>query len=93
MALYVLVFFGTTPVGGPLVGWCAQLFGPRSGILAGGLVSLAAVLATAVVQLRRAGGQVNLHLRPQPHLHVREPARDGIPAVELRVPAVRPAAR
>jgi len=56
-------------------------------------VSLAATLVVAVVQLRRADARVDVHLRPRPHLHVREPARDGKPPLELRLPAVRPAVR
>ncbi len=31
MALYVMVFLGTTPIGGPIVGWIAQQFGARVG--------------------------------------------------------------
>ena len=44
MALYILVFFGTTPVGAPLIGWLEGFFGPRSGVWLGGAVSLVAVL-------------------------------------------------
>jgi MFS family permease len=93
MALYVLVFLGTTPIGAPLVGWCAQQFGPRSGIWVGGLASLVASMIVAVMQVRRVGGRVRVHLRPSPHVHVFEPARDNAPAVDLRVPKVRPAVR
>lgn len=93
MALYVLVFLGSTPIGAPLIGWCAEQFGPRSGIWVGGLVSVLAALVVAVLQLRRAGGRVHVHLRPSPHVHVFEPARENAPAMELRVPRVRPAAR
>ena len=37
MGLYTLVFFGGTPVGAPLIGWAADRFGPRSGLVVGGL--------------------------------------------------------
>jgi MFS family permease len=93
MALYVLVFVGSTPIGSLLIGWCAQQFGPRSGIWIGGLVSLLATLVLAVLQLRKVGGRVRVHLRPRPHVHVFEPARQGAPAFELTVPRVRPAVR
>jgi MFS family permease len=93
MAVYVLVFLGTTPIGSLLVGWCAEQFGPRSGMLIGGSISLVAAIVVAVLQLRKVGGQVRLHLRPSPHVHVFEPAGDDTPAVELRVPKLRPAAR
>jgi MFS family permease len=32
MALFILVFVGTTPVGAPAIGWLAEQFGPRLGI-------------------------------------------------------------
>ena len=31
MALYSVVFLGSTPIGGPIVGWLAEVAGPRSG--------------------------------------------------------------
>ena len=51
MALYTLVFFGGTPFGAPLVGWVAQLYGPRWSLVAGGALTLACTL-TAVAFLR-----------------------------------------
>ncbi|MDG6107552.1 MFS transporter [Dactylosporangium aurantiacum] len=89
MALYVLVFLGSTPLGSLIIGWCAERFGPRSGIWVGGLVSVVATLIMAAMQLHKVGGKVRVHLRPSPHLHVFEPARKDAPAFELRVPAVR----
>lgn len=44
MSLYVIVFVGTTPIGGPLVGAVAQHFGARSGFLLGGAVTIAAAV-------------------------------------------------
>jgi MFS family permease len=93
MALYTLVFLGTTPIGAPIIGWLSQQYGPRSGIWIGGLISLVAALVLGATQLRRVGAQVRLHLTPVPHVHVWEPPRNGSPAMELRVPKVRPAAR
>ena len=63
------------------------------GIWIGGLVSLIAAVIVSVMQVRKVGGRVRVHLRPSPHVHVFEPARDDAPAVELRVPKLRPAAR
>jgi MFS family permease len=93
MALYVLVFLGTTPIGAPLVGWLAERFGPRSGIWSGGLISLVAAIAMAVAHVRRVDGAVRVHLRPLPHVHVLEPERDGRPAMELRLPKARSTTR
>jgi MFS family permease len=45
MALYAVAFLGTTPIGGPLVGWIAQTFGPRAGVGVGGVAALVAAMA------------------------------------------------
>ncbi len=42
MALYSVVFLGSTPIGAPLVGWLAEAAGPRAGLLAGALAALGA---------------------------------------------------
>ena len=44
MALYSIVFLGSTPIGAPLVGWLAEVAGPRSGLFAGAAAALAAAL-------------------------------------------------
>lgn len=54
MALYALVFLGSTPIGGPVVGWISEAFGARYGLGVGGVVALAASAAGAVA-LRRRG--------------------------------------
>ncbi len=45
MALYAVVFLGSTPIGGPLAGWLASAAGPRWGLAAGGLAALGAGVA------------------------------------------------
>ena len=45
MALYSIVFLGSTPIGGPLVGWLAQTAGPRASLALGGGAALLAGLA------------------------------------------------
>ncbi|MGK5545567.1 MFS transporter [Streptomyces sp. URMC 127] len=57
MGLYMLVYTGGTPVGGPLVGWAVQHYGARAGILACGLLAVAAAAVVGLVALRapRAG--------------------------------------
>ena len=53
MALYSVVFLGSTPIGAPLVGWIAESAGPRAGLVVGGVAALlTGVLAWAA--LRRA---------------------------------------
>lgn len=45
MALYSVVFLGSTPIGAPLMGWLANAAGPRAAFALGGAVALAAGLA------------------------------------------------
>ena len=42
MALYAIAFLGSTPIGGPLVGWISQQWGPRLGFAIGGIGTLVA---------------------------------------------------
>ncbi len=47
MAIHGQVFLGSTPIGGPLVGWLCELWGARAGfVIAGGTALLAAVVLT-----------------------------------------------
>ena len=49
LALYMIVFAGTTPIGAPLVGYISQHLGVRFGIGLGGAASLAAAIVVALV--------------------------------------------
>jgi MFS family permease len=42
LALQAMVFLGSTPIGGPIVGWVVQQFGARYGLALGALSALAA---------------------------------------------------
>ena len=53
MALYGLVFLGSTPVGGPIIGWVAEHWGARAGLVLGGLASLGAAAVAAAPALAR----------------------------------------
>ncbi|MGH3625393.1 MAG: MFS transporter [Sciscionella sp.] len=53
MGLYMLVFLGGNPIGGPMTGWMAEEFGGRSPFVVGGLISAVAVIGCAVVLARR----------------------------------------
>jgi MFS family permease len=66
MALYGLLFLGTTPVGGPVMGWIAEAWGPRVGLAIGGALSLVAALAAVsrVRVRRRATPPVETHDAP-----------------------------
>jgi MFS family permease len=41
MALYGVIFLGSTPLGGPVAGWIAEHLGPRAAFGFGGLIALA----------------------------------------------------
>jgi MFS family permease len=41
MALYSVVFLGSTPIGGPITGWLADATGPRSSLVLAGIAALA----------------------------------------------------
>jgi MFS family permease len=71
LALHGLVFLGSTPIGGPLLGWVCEAYGARAGLAVGGGTAL---LAAAVV-----GGPSLLRSRP--------PAASQAPAVADHGPA------
>jgi len=79
MALYILAFLGTNPIGAPLVGWFAEVFGPRASIWAGGAISLAAALAALLWQLRRSQTRIRLRLRPTPGIYLWQGEAHGVP--------------
>jgi MFS family permease len=43
MAVYTITLLGTTPIGGPLIGWISEEFGPRWGFAVGGIATVAGV--------------------------------------------------
>jgi MFS family permease len=59
VGLFMIAWIGTTPIGGPLVGWIAQTWSPRWALLLGGVVAL---IAGALAR-RRLRGEPD----PSPH--------------------------
>ncbi len=55
MALYSVVFLGSTPIGGPLVGWLSQAYDPRLALLLAGVTGVAAAWAARVCFARLRG--------------------------------------
>jgi MFS family permease len=55
MALYSVVFLGSTPIGGPLTGWLAQTYDPRIALLLAGASGLSAAWAAQVTFKRLQG--------------------------------------
>ena len=71
MAFHGQVFLGSTPIGGPLVGWLCAIWGARAGFLiAAGTALLAAVLLIAPLRRARRGA-----VRPPPERAHRRRAR------------------
>ncbi|MGP3989684.1 MFS transporter [Streptomyces sp. 3N207] len=63
MSLFMMVFVGGTPIGGPIMGWITDTWGARIGFVAGGLISAVAAVAVALVLARLAGLRPVLSLR------------------------------
>lgn len=53
MALFATAFLGSTPIGGPLMGWISDVSSPRVALMVGGLATLAASVPLAL-RYRRA---------------------------------------
>jgi MFS family permease len=49
MSLYNIVFLGSTPIGGPIVGWACQAWGPRSGLVIAGVTAAGAAAALSAL--------------------------------------------
>ena len=75
MALYVLVFLGSTPLFAPIIGWLSEVVGPRSGLWIGGLGAMLAAAAAFAVRCRQRDVQVRVTMRPRPRVRLIEPAR------------------
>lgn len=70
MALFVLIFMGTAPVGAMIASFIAETLGVQACIWIGGAVSLAAAIGALIWQLRHAGEKLSLQVRPKPRLRV-----------------------
>lgn len=84
MALYSVVFLGSTPIGAPLVGALAEIAGPRAGMALGGLGALLTAAAAAIAY-RRAEARRAAIMQPWP------PGRPrSSPAASARCASVSP---
>ncbi len=80
MSVYMITLLGSTPIGGPLVGWISEQWGPRWGFGVGGLATVLAVASfgTAFVRARRAADRTAADA-PGPDI-VLGPDGEAIPA-------------
>jgi MFS family permease len=58
MSLYMLLFLGSTPIGGPIVGWIGERYGARWSLAVGGVSCLVAAAGTIPVLTRNRRGRV-----------------------------------
>jgi predicted MFS family arabinose efflux permease len=77
MALYSVVFLGSTPIGAPAIGWLAEHAGPRAGLVVGAVAALGTALY-ARVAFRRAASSEPPAARPDCE-HSAPPARSPSP--------------
>jgi MFS family permease len=63
MALYSVVFLGSTPIGAPLVGWLSEAYDPRVALLLAGVTGVCAAWA-ARVSFARLRERASLEARP-----------------------------
>ncbi|WP_346925719.1 MFS transporter [uncultured Arthrobacter sp.] len=74
IALHSTVFLGSTPIGGPLMGWICEQWGPRAGLLISGIAA-AAVAAALLPTLRRLRRRDD----PAPEARAAEPSPEAAP--------------
>jgi MFS family permease len=58
MAIYALVLLGSTPIGGPAIGYVCQHFGARAGLALGGAISLVGGIVAALAARRERDATV-----------------------------------
>jgi MFS family permease len=81
MALYSLVFLGSTPIGAPLVGWIASWAGPRVGMAVGGAAALIAAAAASWAYRRAATrAEADREARAEDEPPTWSPARPSVSA-------------
>ncbi|GAB3385948.1 MFS transporter [Humibacter soli] len=71
MALYIMVQLGGQAIGGPVMGWIVEQFGPAWGFAISGLVPLLTALVIAAIVMRRS------------HLRVAVSRRGRIPSLAI----------
>lgn len=53
MSLWTVAFLGSTPIGGPIIGWIADSLGPQAGLAVGGVAALVAAGVGIAASRRR----------------------------------------
>ena len=63
MSLYMMVFMGGTPIGGPIAGALTDELGAPAGMIICGTICLAATIACAALAAHQSGARLHLDLR------------------------------
>ncbi|MGH8875989.1 MAG: MFS transporter [Stackebrandtia sp.] len=77
MALYILVFMGSTPIFAPIIGWLSEVVGPRSGLWIGGLAGIVSAAVAFAVRCRKRDVHVSVQLRPRPRMRLVESVQEA----------------
>ncbi|AYG81371.1 Enterobactin exporter EntS [Streptomyces hundungensis] len=69
MSLFMMVFTGGTPLGGPLFGWLADVYGVRVSLALGGVICGVAAIGVGLMLARAANLRLKVDVRPG-HRHL-----------------------
>ena len=75
MALYSVVFLGSTPIGGPIAGWLSQAIDPRAALVLAGASGVIAAIGSRAAFARLEAPATPPHGAPRPHGGRSHPAR------------------
>lgn len=89
MALWTVAFLGSTPIGGPIIGWVGEHFGARWSIAVGGASCVLAALY-GLRQLRAAAPAAGRAPAGRPHADAVSPAGAAPAAVPVAGPITGP---
>jgi MFS family permease len=78
MSLYMMIFMGGTPIGGPLVGWATDTYGARAGFAACGVVSAVSAVVVGLVLARMGGLRVRVGWERGPKVHLELRSREAL---------------
>jgi MFS family permease len=91
MALWALAWLGSTPIGGPVVGWAGQAIGPRWALVIGGLPTvicgIAALPALTRIDRRAARRQATAEAAAPAEATEPPPAEAGSAQAEAQLTA------
>jgi MFS family permease len=60
MSMFSLVLLGSTPIGGPIIGWISEAFSPRASLALGGIVTLGATMLIGAYLLGQRRGEASI---------------------------------